>query len=365
MFFLHKNIVMKRIFLILVLFLCSIQCNYAKNAEKLDVNSSGFMDLGRYIETFETNEEETSEIIKTEDETSFEEEAFEDVYKRYENNAIVLQLDDNSDEVLQMLNKDRIFNLRVNEDKFNIENNIKAENMIWDSSKTFTQAFLNNTLHLAPIPSVVNSSQIRASVNPKLSASLGQSTLYDANGVSVLFIRANESTYNTGSVISYKGDGLNLSVGSFSSSYNHASSGGAILSTNPIKLPYNTGSFIFGGGYFANEALDYDKSTGGGFIEYSYKRLKLNAQIGESKYSNSSDYYTSLYLIPEFKLTDTLYLKTRFIRNVTQETMQDELALTYSPKSNNNVEFEINTSNQYTQNDNINRRIKFSTSFKF
>ncbi|MBQ9245420.1 hypothetical protein IJ182_04035 [bacterium] len=354
--------------LVILIILAVVNCSaLAKTGDKLDVDNAGFMELGRYIETFETNDEadDNTQEINNQEEEIFEEEAIEDITKRYEANAIELKLDNNYDETMQSFNNTRIYKLRVNEDQYNIENSIKAENMIWDSSKMFTQAFLSNTRHLAPIPSVVNSSKLNAKLNKGLSASLGQTNLYDANGPSVLFIRANESTYNTGSVITYKNDGINLSVGSFSSSFNHAASGGFVISSDAIKLPYNAGNFIVGGGYFANEFQGYDKTTGGGFVEYSYKRLKLNAQVGESKFSNSEDYYTSLYFIPEFKLTDSLYLKTRFIRNITQETMQDELALTYRPKNNNNnLEFEINTSNQYTQNDNINRRIKFSTSFK-
>ena len=45
--------------------------------------------------------------------------------------------------------------------------------------------------------------------------------------------------------------------------------------------------------------------------------------------------------------------------------MQDEAGITYRPKNNNSFEFEINTSNQYNRDKNINRRIKFSTSYKF
>ena len=81
-----------------------------------------------------------------------------------------------------------------------------------------------------------------------------------------------------------------------------------ILSSNSIKLPYNIGSFVIGSAYFANEEQEDNKTTTGGFLEYSYKRLKLNAQIGESKYSGSNKFDTSIYLIPEFKISDSLYL---------------------------------------------------------
>lgn len=350
---------MKRFVLIILVMLSIMSPVLAKS----DKSPNDFADLGRYIETFETNEPNEDNI--PEEDAEFEEDAFNDVSQRYEDNAIELKLDDINEGAIQTLNNERLFKIRINEDKYNIENSIKNENMIWDSSKTFSQAFLNGSRHMAPIPSVINSSKISTTINPALSASLGQTNLYDANGPSALFIRANESTYNTGSVISYKGDGLNLSIGSFTSSYNHASSGGAVISTPALKLPFNSGSIILGGGLFSKEEQEYDTTSGGGFIEYTYKRIKLNAQAGQNRYSNTSAYDTSLYLIPEVKLTDSLYLKTRFIRNVTQETMQDEFALTYRPKNNtNNLEFEINTTNRYNENENLGRRIKFSTSFK-
>lgn len=355
--------------ILLLIFIASnlLLPSYAKSDDKLDVNSKSFMDLGRYVETLEIND---SPEVQTEEKDSiddyiFEEEARLDVAKRYEKNAVELNLNDDADNAMDIVNSDRVFKLKVNETQYKIEQDIKSENMIWDSSKAFTQAFLTDSRHMAPIPGVINSQSIDANVSPYLSASLGQTFLFDSNGPSVLFVRANESTYNTGSIISYKGDAINLSVGSFSSSYNHAASGGAILSTNSINLPKNAGSFVLGGAYFSNEAQDYDKTTGGGFVEYTFKRLKLNAQIGQSKYTNSVDFDTSLYFIPEFRISKSLYLKTRFIRNVSQNTMQDEFVLTYKPiKCKNNLEIELNATNQYTNNNTIKQRLKISTSFK-
>ncbi len=350
---------------IILLFTLIFLANSVFAKDNTEINES-FLELGHYIETLETNDEEegTEELRNSEEESAFEQNALDDVYERYEQNAVELKLDNENTQVLDKINRTNIFNLRINEDKYNIESSIRNENMIWDSSQSFKSAFFTDTRHMAPIPSVINSSKLVSS-DGGISASLGQTNLFDANGPSLLFIRANESTYNTGAVISLKGKFLNLSAGSFSSSYNHASSGGAILSTDYINLPFNAGSFCLGGGYFANEYDRYNKYTGGGFIEYKLKRLKLNAQIGESNYSNTVNYNTSLYFVPEFQLTNSLSLKTRFIRNISQSSMQDELVLTYRPnKNNNNLEFEINTSKLYTPNENINHRIKFSTSFK-
>ncbi len=357
---------MKKIFLLIILFCFVLYPVSAKEDEKLDVNSQSFLDLGHYVETLEINDQADVNLQeKAVDAENFEDEAIIDVAKRYEENSVELKLDDVDDRVLDDINSERVFKLKVNETKYRIEQEIKSENMIWDSSKSFSQAFLNDSRHMAPIPSVVNSSKITANVGNSLSAQLGQTFLFDVNGPSVLFVRANESTYNTGTIISYKGDSLNLSVGSFSSSYNHEASGGAILSSNSIFLPKNAGSLVLGGAYYSNEAQRNNKITGGGFVEYTYKRLKLNAQIGQSKFSNSNEYDTSLYFIPEFKISDSLYLKTRFIRNVSQNNMQDEIVLTYKPiKNKNNLEIELYATNQYTNNSSIKQRLKLSTTFR-
>lgn len=356
---------MRKVLLSILLFIFIITPALSKGNEKLDVNSSSFIDFGRYIETLEINEQNETTDNKESQDDNFEDEAILDVAKRYEENSVSLKLDDIDDDALTNINNNRIFKLEINETQYNIENKIKTENMIWDNSKSFSNAFLNDSRHMAPIPGVINSSKITADISSSLSASLGQTSLNDANGTSLLFVRANESTYNTGSVISYNGEGLNVSVGSFSSSFNHAASGGAILSSNPYYLPKKSGSLTFGGAYFQNEVQEYDKSTGGIFGEYKFKRLKLNAQVAQSKLSNSENYDTSVYFIPEFKLSNSLYLKTRFIRNITQDTMQDELVLTYKPiKNNRNLEIELNATNQYTDNSTIKQRLKLSTSFR-
>ncbi|MBQ4078988.1 hypothetical protein IJD15_07400 [bacterium] len=354
-------------FLWFFIFFVSLNTLHADCSDKLDSKNQSFMDLGRYIETLEINErdENIDEINNTSSDNSFEEEAIKNVAQRYEENAIELKLDEIDDDALDVVNNERVFKLKINETQYSIEQNIKTENMYWYGSKLFTQAFVHTSKKLAPIPGVVNSSSISAQVTPDLSATIGQTYLFNSLGPSVLFVRANESMYNTGSVISYKGEGLNLSVGSFSASYNHSSSGGAILATDSIFLPKNAGSFVLGGAYFANEAIEDNKTTGGAFAEYTYRRLKLNAQVGKSKLSNALEYDTSLYFVPELQLTDSVSIKTRFIRNVTQDSMQDELALTYKPKnSTRNFEFEINASNQYTNTETIKQRIKLSTTFR-
>lgn len=364
----------KVVFLLFLIFFSTSVAN-ARQELKLDVNSGSFLELGRYVQTLEINEiEETKndsekqiiqENVQLEHET-FEQESLQDLAKKYEEQAVELSFDDEEEkDVLSEINQDRLFKLKINETQYNIERNIKAENMIWDSSKLFTQAFVYESKKISPIPGYFNSSSIEAQVTPDLSAKVGQTYLFDSLGPSVLFVRANESRYNTGSVVSYKGDGLNIAVGSFSASYNHTNSGGVILASDSIFLPKNAGSFVLGGAYFSNEDLYDNKSTGGAFAEYTYKRLKLNAQVGKSKYQKSLDYDTSLYLQPELKLTDSISVKSRIIRNVTSDILQDEFAISYKPKNNKrDFEFEINASNQYTQASSIKKILRLSTSFR-
>ena len=109
----------------------------------------------------------------------------------------------------------------------------------------------------------------------------------------------------------------------------------------------------------------YNDSTTGLFGAYTFKRLTLNAQVADNKYTGATDYGTSVYFVPQLQLTDSIFVKTRIVRNLSQNTNQDELVLTFKPKNNkNNFEFEINASNHYNQNFNVKQRIKLSTSFK-
>ncbi len=360
--FLIQNYVMKNVLLLIFLMLVCECVGYCK--EDKNLKPDNFVELGRYKESFEINDENQESEIIEDDQDEFEQQAMIDLSDRYESNAVELQLNDVNNEAIADINNPRLFKLEVNESHYNIENKIKSENMIWDNSKNFVESYYNSR-NLAPIPSVVNSQKLGVEISPCLTAKIGQTSLNDANGTSVLFVRANESAYNVGSVVSYKGKGLNLSFGSFAASNNKAASGGAILSSSPLNLPNNFGSLTLGSAFFSKGEQGLNKNTGGFFSEYKYKRLKLNAQLGQSCYSHSQNYDTSLYFIPEYKLSDSLYIKTRFIRNVSKDNMQDELALTYKPKkSNGNFEVEINASRQYTQNDTIKQRVKLSTTIR-
>lgn len=339
---------------------------FAKGTEKFDVKDGGFLDFGRYIETFEINDEEeiVEENLKEDTSEEFEQAAIKEIEDRFNSNTVSLNLNTNDDS-LSDVNYDRVFRLRVNETQYNIEQNIKSETMIWDSSKAFTQAFQQTSTRLSPIPTIINESYVTAKVSPSLSATIGQKYFYNSTGADLLFIRSKETTYNTGSIISYRENGLNLAVSSYMSTHTHNHSGGFILSSDSINLPKNTGSFLVGAASYMTNNDKYNNSTTGVFGAYTYKRLTLNAQVADNKYTGATDYGTSVYFVPQLRLTDSIFVKTRIVRNISQNTNQDELVLTFKPKNNkNNFEFEINASNHYNQNFNVKQRIKLSTSFK-
>ena len=97
-------------------------------------------------------------------------------------------------------------------------------------------------------------------------------------------------------------------------------------------MPKNAGSFVVGAAsYMTGKKSDNDATTGL-FGAYTYKRLTLNAQVAENKYTGATDYGTSVYFVPQLQLTDSIFLKTRIIRNVSQNTNQDEFVLLYKPK---------------------------------
>lgn len=339
---------------------------FAKGTEKFDVKDGSFLDFGRYIETFEINDEEEilEENLKEDTSEEFEQAAIKEIEDRFNSNTVSLNLNTNDDS-LSDVNYDRVFRLRVNETQYNIEQNIKSETMIWDSSKAFTQAFQQTSTRLSPIPTIINESYVTAKVSPSLSATIGQKYFYNSTGSDLLFIRSKETTYNTGSIISYRENGLNLAVSSYMSTHTHNHSGGFILSSDSINLPKNTGSFLVGAASYMTNNDKYNNSTTGVFGAYTYKRLTLNAQVADNKYTGATDYGTSVYFVPQLRLTDSIFVKTRIVRNISQNTNQDELVLTFKPKNNkNNFEFEINASNHYNQNFNVKQRIKLSTSFK-
>ncbi len=342
---------MKRFFLIILL-LISISSGFA--CAYTDLNSE---DSSVEIQVNDENPEESS--IEYYDSDIQEVETVEDKYKDY---VIDLNVEDND-------------NAKVNESGalyiLQAEKNyrpqmVEAVNMFWDNSKNFINSYYQDSRNMSPMPVLINSSYISTSVNNYTKAYVGQSSLSSFDDTPVYFVRSNETTFNTGFKIVTRSEKFNFSAGTYNSTLNNLLSGGAVISTNPLNLNGIKGSFVLGGGYYTNELENDNKNTGGLFGEYKYKRLKLNLQASESKYTNSSSLETGLYFTPEIQLTDSLSLKTRFIKNITQDTNQDEIGFSYKPLKNNsrNFEFEVNAANTYSPDSTTKQRLRFNASFK-
>lgn len=245
-------------------------------------------------------------------------------------------------------------------------NDVKAVNTFWDKSKNFSYTYYQDVKNISPMPSLFNTSYLVSKINSQTKAYVGQSTLSDFNDIPVFFVRANETNFDNGFKLVSNANNFNVSVGAFNSTLNNRLSGGAVISTKSINISNIAGNFVLGGGYYSNELDNDNKNTGGLFAEYRYKRLKLNVQGAKSKYANSPNLETGLYFTPEIKLTDSLSLRTRYIKNIAQNTDQGLIGLSYKPVKNNSRDFEfsINAANNYTLSVPTSQMFTFSTKFK-
>ena len=259
---------------------------------------------------------------------------------------------------------DKVFILGV--EKTHENTYLKSENMLWHNSRNFFNTYFQDPKNQSPMPIVMNTSYVSNTIGGSARVYYGQSLLGSLNDVSIGFIRANETTYNKGARIENLGKFVNYSVGVYDSTLNNNLSGGMAVSTNEVKVPHVKGAFVFGGGYYANEMDNDNKKTGGLFAEYRLNRLKFNVQAAKSKYSNSENLETSFYFTPELQLTESLSIKTRMVKNISQATNQDEIGLSYKPKRNNPRDFELEmyAANSYNDSELTKQRIRFSAKFK-
>ncbi len=366
---LRNNISMRRIFITLsAFFLFTFNTSWAGffKSEEIEVPTDKNIEQSQNQEQsqdqeefYQLDEEELKqmgyETPAAENDTETEAEVTE-----AEDNAVSLQANEHS--AVPPIS-DKIFILGV--EKMNVYSPVRAENMIWDTSKNFMNSYYQDTKNQSPMPIIMNSSRVSNKVGENTRAYIGQSSLGVLNGLPISFIGVNEALYNNGAKIETNGKYLNISTGFYDSTLNHDLSGGLAASTNSISIPHVKGAFVFGGGFFSNESFGDMKKTGGVFGQYKLDRLKLNLQAAKSKYDNSDGLETSLYFIPEFQLTDSIAVKTRFITNIAQNTNQDEVGLSYKPKRNKrDLELEVNAANYYSDAEISKQRIKFSAKFK-
>ncbi|MDD3237928.1 MAG: hypothetical protein PHV37_07525 [Candidatus Gastranaerophilales bacterium] len=281
-----------------------------------------------------------------------------------EQNAVTLNLNQQTGEEKFEERSNKIFKLGV--EKESPYADIEASNMFWDNSKNFTNVFFQDYKNLMFMPSTINSSVLKRDLGAGTSVYVGQEALSSFDGVTVDFIRSNITTYDVGAKIIQQGDKVKFSAGTYTSTLNQLLSGGAVLSSNSINLPKNLGSFLVGGGFYSNEYDAASKNTGGLFAQYKFDRLKLNASVSKSQYSNADNLETGIYLVPELQLTKSVSLKTRVVKNISQNTNQGEIGLTYKPWKNNSRDFELelNAANTHSPSQVDKQRFKFSASFK-
>lgn len=180
-------------------------------------------------------------------------------------------------------------------------------------------------------------------------------------------IKINETKYNTEKgIINEKAYSKSSESFSQKFSLSHSKgSGQTTLKTKDINLPFNSGSINFGSSAGAKDTPEGNKTNGDIFGEYTYKRLKLNTQLGQTRNFDSHSSETDLSFSPEYRLTESLALKSKIVKNVTENSTQDELGFSYTPKKGGqNLSFELNAANYYNESERVKQRIKFSTSFK-
>lgn len=281
-----------------------------------------------------------------------------------EDEADSVSLDTKSDSLPIPPSSEKLFIIGIEKSKE--YNEVDAVNMFWYKSKNFTNTYYQDYKNTLPLPVLFNSSYIMNQMDENTKVYVGQSSLSGFKDVSIGFMRGSETNYDNGAKIVTGNDKMNFTAGVYDSTLNHTLSGGAAISSTPIKIRRIKGSFIFGGGYYTNELDNNNKNSGGIFGQYRLNRLKLNLQASKSKYVNSENIDTSLYFSPEFQLTDSISIKTRFITNITQEVNQNEIGLSYKPKKNNlrDLEIEFNAANPSSGVDANKPKFRFMAKFR-
>lgn len=363
---------MKRfIFIALILFLLTNNSAFSLSLKKEEPKSAETIEQIKQInqinQSFEDDEDESflnEEDIKKMGYGINPSDKKEDLSKKYEEEEIKLDLKKKPSKEKNEESYEKLFKIGIERQvPYNL---YKTENMFWDTSKNFLNTYYQDYRNQLPLPTMINSSYLSREMGSRTSVYVGQTALSSFDDITVDFVRANVTTYDVGAKFITQGNKVNFSTGVYNSTLNHRLSGGAVISSNPFSIPKIRGNFVVGGGLYTNELDQANRNTGGVFGQYQIKRLKLNAQIAKSQYSNTNALDTGLYFVPELQLTDSISVKTRFVQNISQNTNQDEIGLTFSPKKNNPRDFELefNAANIYSDSELTKQRVRFSASFK-
>ncbi len=246
---------------------------------------------------------------------------------------------------------------------------VEAFNTIWDNSDNFRTLYQTVPSMMQTPPSIIHASYYKFLPDENTSVYWGHASLSSFKDLSLGFISKLESDYDSGLKIETKIGKINMGTAIYNSLETNNPSGGFVISSDELAFKKLKGSFILGGGVYTNEAGNNASSTNsaGLFTKYNYRRFSIGVQIAKNQYASGQGAYgTSFYLYPEYKLSDSLYLKSKFANHVDQQYSQEEVGLTFKPFKNNSNDFSVNFNTQlyHGQGTTNKQRFKLSTEFK-
>ena len=305
---------------------------------------------------------------------SVDEELFgeESEYEEYE---VYTEVDDTEDDTTEMIvlapeNKSSKNSapLQATIEKSYSFRSVEAFNTIWDSSDNFRTLYRTVPSMMQTAPSIIHAANYRFRTDENTSVYWGHAALSSFNDISVGFVGKLESSYDTGLKITTKIGGLNISSAIYDSLETNNPAGGMLVSTDEIKIKGIKGSFIFGGGVYANEYGDNKSSanSGGVFAKYTQGRFSLGVQAGKTQYASSEGKYgTSLYLYPEYKLTKAISISSKIASHLDQNYNQEDIGITYKPFKNNPNDFSLSLSTSLYNGEGTTNKQKFKLSTEF
>ncbi len=328
-----------------------------------------------YTSAFAENIEKITYSEDYETQPNIDEELF-DEESEYEEYVVYTEVDDSSEDTTEMIIlapensvRKKVTTLHATIEKAYSFRAVEAFNTIWDSSDNFRTMYRTVPSMMQTAPSVIHAAHYRFMPDEYTQVYWGHSALSSFDGVSVGFVGKLESDYDSGLKINTRIGKVNVSTAIYESLETNNPSGGLLISSDELSFGKMKGTIKFGGGVYTNENENFKSSynSGGLFAKYSLGRFSLGAQIGKTQFASSKGRYgTSFYLYPTIKLTNSLFLKSKFAAHIDQKYMQEEIGLTYKPYRNNPNEFSIslNASLFNGSGTTTKQRLKLSTEFK-
>lgn len=345
-----------------LLIICCFIMYPAKSASADDFS----MEKVTYSEDYEAQESIDEELFGEESE-----------YEEYDVYTEVADYDEQEDDTTQMiiLAPDEFsknspgMTLHATVEKSYSFRSVEAFNTIWDNSQNFRTLYRTLPSMMQTAPSIIHAAHYRFRPDENTSVYWGHASLSSFNGTSVGFVGKLESDYDTGLKIETKLGKMHVGAAIYDSLETNNPSGGIVVSSEELKIGRMNGSFILGGGVYTNEAgNDADSTNAAGiFTKYKKGRFSLGAQFAKTQYASSKgEYGSSFYLYPEYKLTNSLSIKSKIANHIDQNYNQEEIGLTYKPAKNNPNDFSISlNATLYNGEGTTNKqRFKLSTQFK-